>query len=211
MTLIAQAKTDLKAGKVADARKDLDQVAAMDVKLGWQDRTALAGVKDDVADAEKAAKVAAAKPAEKPPAVVAAKPAEKPPVVVAAKPAEKAPEAKPAEKAPAKPSAMDQVAEARKLYEAKKYDDSLKLLKSVNTDDLNFFEKVFTYNPLVSKVEKAIAEDQAAKIAATAKPVEKPAVAKPAEKPVEVVVAKPVEKPVAEVKPVAAPVVAARS
>ena len=74
---------------------------------------------------------------------------------------------------------MDQVAEARKLYEAKKYDDSLKLLKSVNTDDLNFFEKVFTYNPLVSKVEKAIAEDQAAKLASAAKPAEKPAALPP--------------------------------
>ena len=41
VALIGQAKTALKAGKVADARKDVDQVAAMDVKLGWQDRAAL--------------------------------------------------------------------------------------------------------------------------------------------------------------------------
>jgi type II secretory pathway component GspD/PulD (secretin) len=189
-TLIAQAKTALKAGKPADAAKAVDQITAMDTKLGWQDRAALASVKDDLAAAEKAAKA--------------------PPVAVAVKPVEK-PAAAPA--APAKPSASDQIAEAKKLYEAKKFEDAQKLLKSVNTDDLNFFDKTFTYNPLVSKVEKAIAEEQAAKVAAAAKPVEKPAVVvatKPVEKPTVAVEVKPVEKPTVAVvaKPVERPVVA---
>jgi type II secretory pathway component GspD/PulD (secretin)/tetratricopeptide (TPR) repeat protein len=138
----------------------------------------------------KAKDKAAAKPAEKTVAVAAAKTAEKAPAAKTA-----AVVAKPAEKAVVKPAAKDQVAEAKTLYDAGKYEDSLKLLKSVNTDDLNFFEKTFTYNPLVSKAEKAVAEAQAAKVAA-AKPVEKPVAAKPVEAPVAVVAA-PVAAPTA--------------
>ncbi len=58
-TLISQAKAALKEGNVADARKAVDQVTAMDVKLGWMDKAALSDVQGKVADAEKAAKAPA--------------------------------------------------------------------------------------------------------------------------------------------------------
>ncbi|MBE3097477.1 MAG: hypothetical protein IMZ44_10160 [Planctomycetes bacterium] len=49
------------------------------------------------------------------------------------------------------------LADATKAYDAGNFDEALKQLKSVKTDSLGFFEKAFTYNPLLWKAEKAVA------------------------------------------------------
>jgi general secretion pathway protein D len=59
--------------------------------------------------------------------------------------------------AEAKAATAKALAEARKAYDARNFDEALKQLKSVKTDSLGFFEKAFTYDPLLSKAEKAVA------------------------------------------------------
>jgi type II secretory pathway component GspD/PulD (secretin) len=97
-SLLGAAKQAYKNNKIAEARKALDELKGLNVKLGFWDSLSLRSLESNVASAEQAA---AAKPAEKPASVaVAEKPAA---VVVAVKPAEKpapAPEAvKPVETA----------------------------------------------------------------------------------------------------------------
>ena len=210
--MLDQAKVALKDGKTADARKIVDDVKAMDLRLGMMERNTLADLEKRLAAAD-APKVAAAKPA-------APMPVMKAPMVVAqaeTKPAAK-PAAKPAETkaaAPAKPagpSAKDVMAEAKKAYEAKNYDLARSKLKSIDTKQLGFFDKAFGYDPLLSKVEKAQAEAKKAaeKPVVAAKPAETKPVAKPAETKAVAVVAKPAEKPVAvAAKPAEKPVVMA--
>jgi len=90
-SLLGAAKQAYKNNKIAEARKALDELKGLNVRLGFWDSLSLRSLESNVASAEQAA---AAKPAEKPASVaVAEKPAA---VVVAVKPAEKpapAPEA----------------------------------------------------------------------------------------------------------------------
>ena len=158
--LVSKAKADLKAGKTAEARKDVDAVKAMDVKLGWMDSRTLADVESKLASAEKAPP--AAKPVEKTPVAIKATvvEAKAPVALAAAAPEAKTPVAeKPAEKAPAKPaapSAKQRVDEAGKLYDAKNYDAAMKQLNAANRSQLNLFEK-WGYDSLRSKIAKAVA------------------------------------------------------
>jgi len=48
-------------------------------------------------------------------------------------------------------------ADAKRAYEARNFDEAQKQLKAVNPDYLGFFEKGFSYNPLQSKIQSAIA------------------------------------------------------
>jgi len=48
-------------------------------------------------------------------------------------------------------------AEAKKAYEARNFTEAQSQLKAVNPEYLGFFEKVFGYNPLKSKIQDAIA------------------------------------------------------
>ncbi len=117
--LLGAGKQAYKDGRVADARKDVQELKGLDVKLGMWDSRALSDLERKLAEVEsapaKAPMAVAAKPVAKAPVVMAAKPVEnapivvaeesveKVPVTVAAKPVEKAPIAvveKPAEKAP---------------------------------------------------------------------------------------------------------------
>jgi hypothetical protein len=86
-SLLGAAKQAYKDNKVAEARKALNELKALNVKLGFFDNRAMNSLDSDVAAAEKAA---VAKPAEKPaPAAVAVKPVEMPaPAAVAVKPAQ---------------------------------------------------------------------------------------------------------------------------
>jgi len=59
--------------------------------------------------------------------------------------------------AEAKAATAKALADARKAYDARNFDEALKQLKSVKTDSLGFFKKAFTYDPLLSKAEKAVA------------------------------------------------------
>jgi general secretion pathway protein D len=59
--------------------------------------------------------------------------------------------------ADAKAATAKALADARKAYDARNFDEALKQLKSVKVDSLGFFEKAFTYNPLLSKTQNAIA------------------------------------------------------
>jgi len=100
--LMDQAAADIKAGNTDAARKKVEQIEAMHIRLAGADRAGLADLKQGlaVAKAEPApqTKPAEKKPAEKKPAEK--KPAEKKPAET--KPAEKKPvETKPAEKKPA--------------------------------------------------------------------------------------------------------------
>ena len=171
VALVNQARGALEAGKTADARKMLDQVKGMDTQLGWMDSRALSHLERDVAAAEKPP---AAPP--KAPTAVAQTPApaapkapaetkapEKVPTAVAQAPAAapaKAPAAEP--KKPAGPTAGELLAQARRQYDAGQYDAALKQLKSINRDDLNWFERAFSFDPLVRRSENAIAERAAA-------------------------------------------------
>ena len=143
VALIRQGKDAIAAGKVAEARKDLDQVKALDVKLGWLDSAALADLDKKVAEAEKA-------PA-KAPVAVAAKPAEAPKAVAAPKPAEK-----PAPAKPTGPSAGDIYADAQKLYDTGRFDEALAKAKSIKKADLGFFVQ-WGYDGFIAKCDKAIA------------------------------------------------------
>ena len=87
-SLLGAAKQAYKENKIVEARKAIDELKSLNVKLGFWDSLALKSLDSNVASAEQAA---AARPIEKPaPVAVAEKPAEKPAlVVVAEKPAEK--------------------------------------------------------------------------------------------------------------------------
>ena len=93
--LLEAGKQAYKDGRVTDARKDVQELKDLDVKLGRWDSRALADLERKLAEVEsvpaKAPTAVATKPVEKAPVVVAEKPAEKAPVVVAEKPVEMAP------------------------------------------------------------------------------------------------------------------------
>jgi general secretion pathway protein D len=180
VALINQARGALEAGKTADARKTLDQVKGMDVQLGWMDGRALASLDRDIVAAEKppaapakipTAVVQAPTPAApvKAPTAVAQAPTPaapvKAPTAVAQAPAPaaapaKAPAAEP--KKPAGPTPGELLAQARKQYESGQYDAALKQLKSIKRDDLGWFERAFSFDPLVRNCENAIASRAAA-------------------------------------------------
>jgi len=134
-TLLAQAAADAKAGKMADARKTIQQVEAMDVHLGRAESQALA-------DATKAIAAAEAKP---PPTKVAAKPT--PP--------------KPEPKKPAGPTSSDLYAEAKKQYKAGDYEAAHKTIAKIDRKQLGLFEQ-WGYDGLVKDVNKAVAGRAAA-------------------------------------------------
>jgi tetratricopeptide (TPR) repeat protein len=130
---IETARDALSAGKVAEARKLVDQVAASNVDLGWWGNRQLAGLQAKVAKAE----AEAAKP---PPAAVAKAP-------------EKAP--KPEEKKPAGPTASDLYAEAKKLYGDRKFDEAQKILQKIDPSDLGVFER-WGFGGMVKDTQAAI-------------------------------------------------------
>jgi general secretion pathway protein D len=127
---VEKAKEALKDGKIADARKGVDQVAAMKVDLGWWGNMDFANLQKKVEKAEAAAKapVAVAKPAEKP-------------VAAPAK--------------PAGPTASETYAEARKLYGQRNFDEAQKTLQKVKRDELGLFER-WGYDGLVKDTQTAI-------------------------------------------------------
>jgi general secretion pathway protein D len=168
VALINQGRGALEAGKTADARKTLDQVKGMDVQLGWMDSRALSSLERGVVAAEKPAA-----PAKAPTAVAQAPtpaapkaPAEtKAPTAVAQAPAPaaapaKAPAAEP--KKPAGPTPGELIAQARTQYDSGQYDAALKQLKAIKSDDLGWFERAFSFDPLVRNCENAIASRAAA-------------------------------------------------
>jgi general secretion pathway protein D len=127
---VEKAKEALKDGKIADARKGADQVAAMKVDLGWWGNMDFANLQKKVEKAEAAAKapVAVAKPAEKPVAAPAT---------------------------PAGPTASETYADARKLYGQRNFDEAQKTLQKVKRDELGLFER-WGYDGLGKDTQTAI-------------------------------------------------------
>ena len=140
-TLLAQAAADVKSGKTADARKKMDEVQALDVRLGGTERASLA-------DLNKAMAAPQVKTAAKPQVKTAAKPA--------VEPAPK-PEIKPAPKPPAGPSASDLYAAAKKQSTAGDYNAAQDQIAKIDRSQLGFFEK-WGYDGFVKGVQKAIDE-----------------------------------------------------
>ena len=54
------------------------------------------------------------------------------------------------------PAPQQLIDEAKKLSAAHDDQGALKRLQAVKTGDLNFFEKTFTFDPLLAKTEKAV-------------------------------------------------------
>jgi type II secretory pathway component GspD/PulD (secretin) len=59
--------------------------------------------------------------------------------------------------ADAKAASDKAFADAKNAYEARNFDEAQKQLKAVNVGYLNFLEKGFVYNPLQSRIQKAVA------------------------------------------------------